>query len=258
MQEFNKPIYRIYSRKRLRLNILRNNRNTNFRNNRKFNKIHSFNIRKHKKIISIIIIVIVLLLFFNTILRAVTPIFESLAKDAAKSISTEVTNEETSKIMGKYNYDNFFNIEKDANGKIQMISANVLKINQITSDIALNIQNSLRNDNEKNISIAVGSLTGIKLFSGFGPKINIKLNSVGNVETNLRSEFIAQGVNQTIHRVYMDITSTVNILTPFSTLSENITNQVLILENIILGEIPLNYYNFDGIKNSNQALELIN
>ena len=254
MQEFDKPIYRIYSRKRL--NILRIKRKRNSNSNSKYNRYHSFNMKKFRKVFPYVIIIAILFIF-NMIWRAVTPVFDSLAKDEAKIIATKVTNEEISKIMEKCNYDTFFDIEKDANGKIQMISANVLKINQITSDIAINIQKSLRNDDDKNISIAIGSLTGVKMFAGFGPKIPIRIISIGNVETNLKSEFISQGVNQTIHRVYLEVKSTVDILTPFSTLSESINNQVLILENVILGEIPSNYYDFDGINNNNQALEVV-
>ena len=138
-----------------------------------------------------------------------------------------------------------------------MISANVLKVNQITSDIALDIQNSLRDSNNSTIYISIGSLTGINIFSGFGPKIPVSISTVGNVETNLKSEFISQGVNQTLHRVYMEITANVNILTPTSIMEESIYNQVLILENVIVGEIPENYYNFDGITSDSQVLEVV-
>ena len=251
MHDFDKPIYRIYSRKRLRLNYIRNIRN------KKNDRYYRINIKKFNKAFPYIVLLIALIIIFNTIWRAITPVFDSLAKDEAKKIATKLTNEEISKIMEKCTYDTFFNIDKDLNGKIQMISANVLRINQITSDIAINIQNSLRNDDENNINISIGSLSGVKMLAGIGPKIPIKLNSVGNVETNLKSEFISQGVNQTLHRVYLEVTSTVDILTPFSTLSESINNQVLILENVILGEIPSNYYDFDGINSSNQALEVI-
>ena len=249
MQHFEQPIYLIYSRKRL---------NLNFRNfgNRKNNR-HNFNSKKLKKMMPIIIIFFIAIIVCYTIWKSFIPIFEILCKDEAKMIATIITNEETTNVMNKYNYETFFNIEKAENGDIQMISANVLRINQITSDIALNIQKSLRNEDKRSISIATGSLTGIRILAGFGPRIPVKLSTAGNVETDLKSEFTSQGVNQTIHRVYLEVSSTVNILTPFSTIQENIQNQILFLENVILGQIPSSYYNFDGINSSNQALELV-
>ncbi len=143
------------------------------------------------------------------------------------------------------------------NGNIQMISANVLKVNQITSDIALDIQNALRDSNNSTIYIALGSITGINILAGMGPKIAVNISTVGNVETTLKSEFISQGVNQTLHRVYMEIQANVSILTPTSTMEETIDNQVLILENVIVGEIPDAYYNFEGITTESQVLEVV-
>lgn len=241
------PIYKIYSRKRLRLGFLNNNNST---------RLNRFK-KKVKKSLPFSISICIGLAICYVIWNSVNPVFEALCRDEAKVIATQITNEETSKIMDKYDYDTFFTIEKDEEGNIQMISANVLKINQIISDIALEIQNSLRDSNNSKIYIALGSATGIRLIAGMGPKIPVSISTVGNVETNLKSEFIAQGVNQTLHRVYLEIQSNVSILTPTSTIDESIYNQVLILENVIVGEIPSSYYDFDGIDSGSQALEVV-
>ena len=141
----------------------------------------------------------------------------------------------TNKVMNKYNYESFFTIDKDEKGSIQIINANVLKINQVISDIALNIQNSLKQNEKNEIYISMGSLTSMRLLSGIGPKIPIKISCIGNVETDLKSEFISEGVNQTIHKVYLEVITTVNILTPVSTTKKSINNQVLIaVDNLTL------------------------
>lgn len=224
---WNQSDYKIYSRKRL-----------------KFNKLPHFNL-KVKKIFYFIIIMCIGLFIYNIIWKSINPIFIELCRDEAKAIATTITNDETTKIMAEYDYDAFFTIEKDEDGNIQMISANVLKINQITSDIALNIQTALESNENSKIYISIGSATGIKILAGIGPKIPVSISTTGNIETNVKSEFIAQGVNQTLHRVYMEIESNVSILTPYSTIEESISNQVLILENVIVGEIPDTYYDVD-------------
>ena len=93
--------------------------------------------------------------------------------------------------------------------------------------------------------------------SGFGPRIPLRIASTGSVETNIRSEFEAQGVNQTIHRVYLDIKTNVNILTSLETIEKSIENQVLIAENVIIGKIPSTYYNFEGGGNEDAALRFV-
>ena len=86
--------------------------------------------------------------------------------------------------------------------------------------------------------------------------MKIKISTVGDIETNLKSEFTAQGINQTLHRVYLQIKCEVEILTPFKTISQSINNQVLLLENVIVGHVPNTYYNLDGIDKSD-ATKLI-
>ncbi len=93
--------------------------------------------------------------------------------------------------------------------------------------------------------------------AGRGPGVKIKISTIGEVETDLRSEFTSQGINQTLHRVYLQVKCNVNILTPFDNISREITNQVLLMENIIVGNIPNTYYNLEGINGSSDALEVI-
>ena len=158
--------------------------------------------------------------------------------------------------MDGYTYNDLFKIEKDENGNIQMINANIFIIDKITSNVATYIQNSLNNTNNVVIKIPLGSFSGIKMFSGVGPKIKIKISSSGNVSTDLKSEFESRGINQTIHRIYLQIDCKVNILTPIKSLDENISNQILLAENVIIGQIPATYYNFEGLdgKDSLDAL----
>lgn len=95
------------------------------------------------------------------------------------------------------------------------------------------------------------------MLAGRGPGIKIRISSIGDVETDLRSEFTAQGINQTLHRVYLQVKCNVNILTPFDNIAHEITNQVLLIENVIVGNIPNTYYNLEGINGNSDVLEVI-
>lgn len=80
--------------------------------------------------------------------------------------------------------------------------------------------------------------------------------TVGNVETELFSQFSQAGINQTLHRIYLSVSCNVTILTPFDSIEDNITNQVLLAEAVILGDVPSTYYNLNGIK-SDDLIEFI-
>lgn len=95
------------------------------------------------------------------------------------------------------------------------------------------------------------------MLSGRGPGVKIRISSIGNIETNLNSEFTSQGINQTLHRIYVDISCNVKVLTPFKDIERKITNKVLLAENVIVGIIPDTYYNLEGLNGRSDALEIV-
>lgn len=56
--------------------------------------------------------------------------------------------------------------------------------------------------------------------------------------------------------MYLEVKCNVSILTPFDNIERQITNQVLLIENVIVGNIPSTYYNLEGLNNGD-ALELV-
>lgn len=239
-------MYRIYSRPRVRLpNIF-------FKFKNKFSK------KKNRRIFTLVIIILIAFITAKLIIDAIMPIFNKLCEDKAKSIATIISNNEATKVMSNYTYDDLFIIEKDQNENISMIRANMITINEIISDVAVKIQEELEKEGRNVVEIPLGSFTGINLFAGQGPGVKITITSTGNVETDLKSEFTSQGINQTLHRVYLDVVCEVSILTPFKNITASIKNQVLLLENVIIGHIPDSYYNLDGLTGASDAMELIN
>ena len=56
--------------------------------------------------------------------------------------------------------------------------------------------------------------------------------------------------------MYLEVKCNVSILTPFDNIERQITNQVLLIENVIVGNIPSTYYNLEGL-NQSDAIELV-
>lgn len=229
----------IYSRKRIKLPKMI------------FKKFNSSNSHNSKKTIKFVTIVVIAIATFSMVIRSIEPIFETICKDKAKSIATIICNEESTKIVQNYQYEDLVTIDKDTSGNITMIKSNITPINLIISDVAEKIQKRINETEQEEIGIRLGSFTGSKILSGRGPIVPIKLSTIGNIETDLRSEFKSAGINQTIHRIYLQIDCEINILTPYNSIAESISNQVLIAENIIVGKIPENYYNLEGMTKEN-------
>ncbi len=207
--------------------------------------------RKYGTFISLIAILIIAFTFAYYALKSIEPIMEKQCKAMAKSIATKICNEESSKVMVNYKYEDLLNITKDESGNIKMVTTNMITVNEIISEIPIRIQNQIEKSENNHFSIPLGSFLGINLLSGRGPKVNIKMEVAGSLDTSLRSEFIASGINQTMHKIYLEIECNVIILTPSQTMEEKIVNQVLLAEGVIIGDIPSTYYNLEGMQSDN-------
>lgn len=203
------------------------------------------NSKKGKRMLKVIIILMIAFTVAKIILNSILPVFDKLCEEKAMSIATIISNNKATEVMAEHTYDELFTIEKDNNGNITMIKSNVIPINEIISDVAVRIQEELEKRKDDKIQIPLGSVTGFKLLAGSGPNINIKIVPAGSVKTDLRSEFVAQGINQTLHRIYLQVDCQVTIVTPYDEISKEISNQVLLIENVIIGNIPSTYLNIE-------------
>ena len=145
-------MHKIYSRRRIRIPKI----DINFYKNENKNKFENEKIKKYiRKISKITLVLLVAFSVFNIVLKSVTPTFETLCEDEAKSIATLISNEQATLVMEKYSYEELFTIEKDNEGNITMIRSNVFPINAIISDIAIKIQEEINKKGRDDIEIAL-------------------------------------------------------------------------------------------------------
>ena len=231
---------KIYSRGRLKI---------------KLKKINNMN--KDKKIKLIIVgILLLLVLFFIFVIKTIIPVFEANCLSKANSLGIKIVNEEVRNVMLEYTYDDLIISNVDSNGKINFIEANIISINEIISKIISNIQEKIDKNESSKVYINMGTISGISFLKNVGPNIGIGLETGGNVKATINTEFTAGGINQTLHRVYVDVETTVKVVTPIAVYSKLIESRVLIAEAIIIGEIPDTYYNLEGL-DKDSAMEVM-
>ncbi len=224
-----------------------NNNDNNIGNKNGYNYSKNYNKNITAKIIKTSMVVIIAICIANRIITTIEPTVDVLCINMAKGIATQISNEQATVVMSNYKYDDLSSVVRDEQGKIRMIKMNIILVNEITSDVAVKIQEAINNYNKSNLYIRLGTFTGSKLLSGRGPKVEIKVSTIGNVNTDLISEFSQAGVNQTLHRIYLKVDCSISVLTPFNTKEETITNQVLLAEAVIVGDVPETYYNLNGV-----------
>lgn len=210
-----------------------------------------------RKALKIVILLIIAIVIYQMILSYIEPVFETLCEEKVKSVATVISNQESTKAMNKYQYEELYTIEKDEAGNVVIIKSNVVPINNMISDLTEGIQNRFDEMEETTIDIPVGNLFGVYYFSGVGPSIPTRVVMTGTLDTEVKSEFIAKGINQTLHRIYVNFQCYVKIITPIKNFQKHITNQFIIAEHVIVGNIPDSYYNLEGMTGVEDALNVI-
>lgn len=152
----NQPSCKIYSRNRLKIFKPKENHRHFYGKN--------YYLKNNKKLYLFFIILIACITFV-IIYNSADPIFESICLNEAKAIATRITNDESTNAVKVYQYSDLFSVQKDDQGNIQMINANILTIDLLTSDIASFIQNSLDNAKSSEVKMPIGSFLGIKMLS---------------------------------------------------------------------------------------------
>lgn len=193
----------------------------------------------------LLILLISILLSVCSFLYSAYPVFKATCETAAVSKGNKIINEEVSKVMKDYSYNSLIRIEKDINGRISFIEADSSKINEIVSEINYNIQKRFDGIPRINVFINMGTVSGISMLKNWDPKFELELESAGNLNSKLKTEFHSVGINQTKHQILLELDARVGILTPFSTFGKDIHSDIVLTEAIIVGEVPESFYDLN-------------
>ena len=160
-------------------------------------------------------------------------------------------NEESVNVYSEnFKYDDIIYIEKDADGNITMIRSDTVKQNYLASQVVLKCDKRLSDLEDLGVKIPLGYLTNNVMFYNMGPKITVKMQQVGNITTSYESEFQSAGINQTRHKIYLNLTTTMRVIVPFNSKEVEVTCQIPVSDTIIVGKIPETAINMNG-SNSN-------
>ena len=142
----------------------------------------------------------------------------------------------------KVSYGGLVELVRGPGGRIEAVRADAVELSRIKAAITLEIADALAERREAGIGVPVGTLTGLELLSARGPEVRIKLIPVGYVVSDAHSSFESAGVNQTRHRISVDITvETAAVLPGFSVVSK-VTTSCVLAETVLLGEVPEVYF----------------
>lgn len=173
----------------------------------------------------------------------IVPTVMGSAVAEVRAICTNSVNLAVTTVIGDgLDYDDLFNVVTDNEGKVTMVQANSPKINLISREIANLAQANLDDLGLQELSIPVGTFTGLALLMGMGPDVTISVMPIGSALCDFVSYFTSAGINQTLHKIYINVNAVISIVTPIDEPTITVTAEVLVAENLIVGDVPEFYF----------------
>ena len=174
---------------------------------------------------------------------------ELLAETADARIKAKITglaNECVLDVVAQNaDFMDLIKVETNTEGVVSYVKANSVKMNALAHSTSKEMQKKLDELSEQSIYIKWTALFGSDLFSGMGPSVGIQVQPIGNVETAYISEFASAGINQTRHRIYLEIKNDIAVVMPGGSKRVEVRTQIVVSECIVVGVVPNSYVYVD-------------
>ncbi len=205
--------------------------------------------RKTHKYISFIAVVIFIIVVFNIALvffdERVMPQITEIAIIMAKSQTLDIINKKSVDILSQeFKYDEMVKIEKDNDGNIILVQSDTIKLNYIAAKLATECNKELNDMNNATIKVPLGWLSDKSAFYNLGPKITTKIEPIGNISTNYESNFESAGINQTRHKIYLNVIAKIRLKLPLKNQDIEVNAQIPVSDTIIVGKTPNTTFGF--------------
>ena len=159
-----------------------------------------------KSVLDIIFLISVLLL--DAKLR---PALYDIAALEAYAVSSKTVNSAVEKILSENtpSYSEIVSIHYNENNTVTGITTDIVKLNLFKSQVTNAIDNEFNKKGKTEITVSLGSASGLVIFSGFGPYIDVDVGFSSSTQSNFENVFASAGINQTQHSVMLNIETTV-------------------------------------------------
>ena len=228
--------------------------------------------KKKKNLLLKLIVIIIVSVFCSFMLikyysKNISPFFMTYAEDEIRRLTTLVVNDSVNNdFFNELEDEKIYNIIKSDSGEIQLITYNAKNVNIWLNSISIMIQNNLKAIENGNIEflnlegsfisdydgellkdgivceIPFGALFNNSLISNIGPKIPVRFNLLGNVNTDLKTNIKEYGINNALLEVSILVEVNIRVNLPFVSDNISISSNLPVSVKLIQGTIP-DFYN---------------
>lgn len=159
---------------------------------------------------------------------------EMVSRVINDAVLAELENEDA-------DYSKLVNLTTNADGEVISLESNVMNINKLKTRIAQRLEREIERLSEVDIQIPIGTLLGIQLLHGKGFSVGMTVQPMGFATASIISEFSEAGLNQTLHRIVIEINADVDAIIPGFSTRVPVKTTIVAAETVIVGRVPNAY-----------------
>ena len=174
---------------------------------------------------------------------ALRPAVTTLASVQAENKITGIVNDAVTATLADQGvaYADLVTVERDESGKVSLVAVDSVKLNSLRTQILEQVLEQVEGLDAQELGVPLGRLTGFATASDWGPVLPVGVLTAAVPRAEFSNQFTAQGINQTLHQIMLDVTVELTLLIPGGRTETSVTAQVCVAETLLVGEVPETY-----------------
>lgn len=130
---------------------------------------------------------------------------------------------------------------------IYIDSSIVTKIlTSVNSNLSVMLKEGIIEESIESIELPLGMLISKALFTTLGPNINIEVLPTTLYKTDIITDLVEYGINNSLFEVYLNIIIEIETIIPLKQTTINYNTNILLSSVVVQGEVPYYYYLGEG------------
>lgn len=175
-------------------------------------------------------------LFAGILEYRLRPVVKEIAVHQVHNLVTEQIN--LALLEMHDDFGQLVHLQCNERGEIIAVTSDMTSTNALRLRVSEHVLDKVSELDVHQIGVPLGSLFDLDILWAKGPLINVHSLVVGLVSSQINSQFYSSGINQTIHRIMVDVNVPLTVLLPGITLNTSVDASVCVAETVIVGQVP--------------------
>lgn len=180
--------------------------------------------------------------------RALRPVLAAAARYQVRSQVTAAVEQWAARDLQErgVDYSDFVTITRNEAGEITALSADMARLNLLRAELSAHLLERLE-DSQLELTVPVGSLLPLEPTWARGPELHLRALALGTASAEFESEFTSAGLNQTRHRLWLELSVPVTVLLPGGGEELTVDSRLCVAETVIVGQVPQTWFQTGGL-----------